>query len=120
MHSYKLPSDHAGIEPWPEFEEEGVEVLEGHPKQSGRIDWGNEEGPMAVGVWECTPGKVRLVKPYSEFCTVTRGRVTITDGEGIQTTFGPGDGFFIAQGELSTWDIHEAFQVTFFFHISES
>ena len=21
---------------------------------------GNAEGPMAVGVWECTPGKVRL------------------------------------------------------------
>ena len=50
-------------------------------------------------------------------CTILKGRVTITDGEGKQTTFGPGDSFFIAQGETSTWDIHEAFQKTFFYHV---
>ena len=118
MQSYKQSSNQSGMEPWLDFEEEGVEILEGHPKQSGRIDWGNAEGPMAVGVWECTPGKVRLVNPFSEYCTVTKGRVTITDGGGEQTTFGPGDSCFIAQGETSTWDVHEAFQKTFFFHIS--
>ena len=75
------------------------------------------EGPMAVGIWECTPGVIRLVNPYSEFCTVTRGRVTVTDGDGNQVTFGPGDSFFIAQGEPSTWNVHEDFQKSFFFHI---
>ena len=119
MESYKQSSNQSAVEPWLEFEEEGVEVLEGRPKQSGRIDWGNADGPLAVGVWECTPGKVRLVNPFSEYCTVTRGSVTVTDGEGQKTTFEPGDSFFIAQGETSTWDIHEAFQKTFFFHIEE-
>jgi len=119
MQSYKWSSEQSGMEPWLDFEEEGCEVLEGNPKQSGRIDWGSAEGPMAVGVWECTPGKVRLVNPFSEFCTVTKGRVTVTDGGGDQTTFGPGDSFFIAQGEPSTWDVHEAFQKSFFFHISD-
>ena len=118
MQEYKQSSDQNGLEPWPDFEEEGVEVLEGSPQQAGRIDWGNIEGPLAAGVWECTPGKVRLVNPFSEYCTVTTGRVTVTDGDGNQTTFGPGDSFFIAQGETSTWDIHEPFQKTFFFHIN--
>ena len=118
MHEYKQSSDQGGLESWPDFEEEGVEVLEGSPQQAGRIDWGNIEGPLAAGVWECTPGKVRLVNPFSEYCTVTAGRVTVTDGDDKQTTFGPGDSFFIAQGETSTWDIHEPFQKTFFFHIN--
>ena len=118
MHSYKISSSQTGMEPWLDFEEEGVEVLEGNPKQSGRIDWGSVEGPMAVGVWECTPGKVRLVNPFSEYCTVTKGRVTVTDADGEQSTYGPGDSFFIAQGEGSTWDVLEDFQKAFFFHIS--
>ena len=62
MHSYKQSSDQIGMEPWLDFEEEGVEVLEGHPKQSGRIDWGNAEGPMAVVV----PEAVRRVRGRSD------------------------------------------------------
>ena len=64
MQEYILSSDQSGLESWPNFEDEGVEVLEGNPQQSGRIDWGNIEGPLAAGVWECTPGKVRLVNPF--------------------------------------------------------
>jgi len=118
MQTYEQSLDQTGLESWPKFEEEGVEVLEGNPQQAGRIDWGNVEGPLAVGVWECSPGKVRLINPFSEYCTVTKGRVTVTDGDGKQTTFGPGDSFFIAQGETSTWEIHEPFQKSFFFHVN--
>ena len=118
MQAYKQSANQSGLEVWPDFVEEGVEILEGKPKQSGRIDWGSIEGPLAAGVWECTPGKVRLVNPFSEYCTVTAGRVTVTDEDNNETTFGPGDSFFIAQGEWSTWDVHEAFQKTFFFHIN--
>jgi uncharacterized cupin superfamily protein len=117
MQIYKQLSNETGLELWPDFEEEGVEVLAGNPKQSGRIDWGNIEGPMAVGIWECTPGKVRLINPFSELCTICQGRVTVIDGDGRQTTFGPGDSFFIAQGETSTWDVHETIQKAFFLYI---
>ena len=41
MQSYKQSSSLTGLESWPEFEEEGVEVLDGNPQQSGRIDWGH-------------------------------------------------------------------------------
>lgn len=51
MHSYKQSLYQEGLEPWPSFEEDGVEVLEGNPQQSGRIDWGNIEGPLGAGVW---------------------------------------------------------------------
>jgi len=57
MHSYKLSSGQSGMEPWLDFEEEGVEVLEGNPKQSGRIDWCDAQGPLAVGF-----GNARLEK----------------------------------------------------------
>lgn len=45
-------------------------------------------------------------------------KVTVTDGEGKQETFGPGDSFFIAEGEASTWEVHETMQKSFFFHIA--
>lgn len=117
MFGYKHSSRQTGLVPWPPFEEEGVEVLEGDLKQSGRVDCGRVEGPMAVGIWDGTPGKVRLTNPFSELCTVRKGCLTVTDSEGEQTTFGPGDSFFIAQGEVSTWDILEGFEKTFFLHI---
>ena len=119
MQSYKQKSIESGLESWPDFEQEDVEVLAGNPQQSGRIDWGNVSGPLAVGVWACTPGTVRLVNPFSEFCTVTQGKVTVTDGAGHANTFEPGDSFFIAQGETSTWEVHEAFEKSFFFHIHD-
>jgi hypothetical protein len=89
MQSYKQSLNQTGLESWPKLEEEGVEVLEGDPQQSGRIDWGNVEGPLAVGVWECTPGKCRLVNPFSEYCTVTKGRhssFTLMPSESLNTT----------------------------------
>ena len=73
---------------------------------------------MAVGTWECTPGKLKLTYPFSELCTILQGRVTVTDGEGKQDTFGPGDSFFVAQGEESTWEVHETVRKSFFLHIA--
>ena len=118
MHGYLIKTEEAGLTPWPPLEDEGVEILEGDPKQSGRVDWGDEAGPMAVGVWECTPGKMRLVNGFSELCTVQRGRVTVTAGDGSSATYGPGDTFFIAEGEASTWEVHETMRKAFFLHIA--
>jgi uncharacterized cupin superfamily protein len=118
MYSYKQSANQTGLELWPDFADEGMEVLEGNPKQSGRIDWGHVDGPLGAGTWSCTPGKFRLIVPFSELSTILRGLVTITDGEGHQETFGPGDSFFIAEGEASTWEIHEPTQKTFFFHVA--
>lgn len=72
---------------------------------------------MAVGISECILGKVRLANPFSELCAIRQGRATVTDGDGKQTTFGPGDSLFIAQSEASTWDVQEAVQKAFFLHI---
>lgn len=118
MHAYKQSATQTGMELWPDLEEEGMEILEGSPKQSGRIDWGNAEGPLAVGTFECTPGKFRVTYPFSELSTILRGRVTITDGKGNQETFGSGDSFFMAQGEDAIWEIHETVRKTFFLHIA--
>ena len=38
MQRYEQSSNETGLELWPDFEDEGVEVLEGNPKQSGRIE----------------------------------------------------------------------------------
>ncbi len=47
----------------------------------------------------------------------TSGNGGFTDGDGEQTMFGPGDSFFVAQGETLTWEIHEAVQKTFLIHV---
>ena len=118
MHTYKLSVDQTGLESWSDLEEDGIEILEGNPKQSGRIDWGSAEGPLTAGTFECTPGKFRVTYPFSELSTILQGRVTVTDGEGKQETFGPGDSFFVVQGEDVTWEIHETVRKTFFLHIA--
>jgi uncharacterized cupin superfamily protein len=118
MHSYKQSANQTGLEVWPDLEEKGIEVLEGNPKPSGRVDWGTAGGPLTAGTFECTPGKFRLTYPFSELSTILRGRLTVTDGEGNQETFGPGDSFFMAQGEDATWEIHETVRKTFFLHIA--
>ena len=62
------------------------------------------------------PGYISLLG----LSTILQGRVTVTDGEGKQETFGPGDSFFVAQGEDVTWEIHETVRKTFFLHIAAS
>jgi uncharacterized cupin superfamily protein len=98
-------SQDAGIEAWHPLDEIGAEILEGDPKQSGRVDYGSLETPLIAGVWECTQGKFKVTYPWNELATILEGKVTITFPDGSEHTFGPGDTHFAQKGDLVTWNI---------------
>ena len=113
--------DQGTLEPWPAFADaDYANVLEGDPKQACRLDFGNLDGQLMSGVWECTPGKMEFVYPFSELCTLLEGKVTVTDSDGRAVTYGPGDSFYIAQGEKVLWEVHERVRKCFFLHVDKS
>ena len=113
--------DQGTLEPWPAFADADYAiVLEGDPKQACRLDFGTLDSQLMSGVWECTPGKMEFVYPFSELCTLLEGKVTVTDSDGRAVTYGPGDSFYIAQGEKVLWEVHERVRKCFFLHINKS
>ena len=118
MEVYRPHAEPPPLEPWPDLEDEGDVVLSGDPSQSGRVDWGDAETGPAAGVWSCTPGRFRSHYTYSELCTILDGEVTIETDDGTSHRFGPGDGFFVPQGETVTWHIHSTITKSFMFYIT--
>jgi len=108
------------LEQWPPFAEAAyANVIDGDPKQSARLDSGTLDDQLMSGIWECTPGKIEFVYPFSELCTLLEGKVTVTDSDGRSVTYGPGDSFYIAQGEKVLWEVHERVRKCFFLHIEK-
>ncbi len=105
MLDFSQSKSQSGIEPWPPLAEIGANVLEGDPKQSGRVDFGSMETPIISGVWECTQGKFQISYPWNEMATILEGSVTITDASGNAVTYNPGDSHFAVKGEKVTWNI---------------
>ena len=67
-----------------------------------------EDGSVATGVWECPPCKVDIDSyPVNEMMTIICGALTMTNGEGVQETFGPGEVVFVSKGSTLTWHITE-------------
>ena len=121
MQDFLQGKEQSSLEQWPPFAEaDYANVIGGDPKQAARLDSGNLEGPLMSGVWECTPGKIEFVYPFSELCTLLEGKVTVTDSDGRSVTYKPGDSFFIAQGEKVLWEVHERVRKCFFLHIEKS
>lgn len=105
MYDFSQSKQQGGLEPWHPLEEIGATILEGEPKQSGRIDYGSLETPIIVGVWECTQGKFSITYPWNELATILEGSTTITDSNGKSVTYNPGDTHFAVKGEAVTWHI---------------
>ena len=67
-----------------------------------------EDGSVATGIWECPPGKVDIDNnPVNEMMTIISGALTITNAEGIEERFGPGEVVFVPIGSKLTWHITE-------------
>lgn len=118
MEGYRVDQEQHGLEPWPNLEDDGDEVLDGRPSQSGRVDWGDVEHGPAAGVWSCTPGSFRSFYTFSELCSILDGAVTIETEDGSTHDFGPGDSFFVPQGETVVWTIHETVTKAFMMYIA--
>ena len=67
-----------------------------------------EDGSVAAGVWECPPCKFDVPSyPVNEMMTIISGALTITNAEGVEETFGPGEVVFASKGSMMTWHITE-------------
>ena len=97
----------------------GGTVLEGDPRISARIDYA--DGRLLAGVFQATPGKLRIVFPFTEHATILNGEVELTDEWGNNARLEAGDSYFIRQGSVILWEVRgQAVQKTFFNRTEES
>ena len=67
-----------------------------------------EDGSVAAGIWECPPCELEIPSyPVNEMMTIISGSVTITNADGVEETFGPGEVVFAQKGSKMTWQITE-------------
>jgi uncharacterized cupin superfamily protein len=90
------------------------EVLRGNPLAPIRLDEGELDSKIRVGVWRCTTGTFHCVETGDELQTVTSGRVRLERVDGSHTTFGAGESFFTRKGERLIWDVLEVVEKVFF------
>ncbi|MFV0515124.1 MAG: cupin domain-containing protein [Jhaorihella sp.] len=62
---------------------------------------------ICCGVWESTPGKIRIVYEEWEYCRILAGRSIITEDGGTPREVGPGDSFMLRPGFSGTWEVIE-------------
>ena len=67
-----------------------------------------EDGSVASGVWECGPCKLDIDSyPVNEMMTIISGALIMTNADGVEETFGPGEVVFVAKGSKMNWHITE-------------
>lgn len=65
-----------------------------------------DDGSVTAGIWECAPCKVEIsAYPVDEMMTIISGSLTITNADGVEETFGPGEVVFASKGAPMTWHI---------------
>ena len=68
----------------------------------------SEDGSDATGIWESPPCKVDIDNyPVNEMMTIISGALILTNSEGVEETFGPGEVVFLKKGSKLTWQITE-------------
>ncbi len=91
----------------------GGTVLDGDPRISARIDYA--AGSLLAGVFQATPGRVRIEFPFTEHATIVDGEVELTDQWGNHARLEAGDSYLITQGSVILWEVRgRAVQKTFF------
>jgi uncharacterized cupin superfamily protein len=93
----------AQLDPWPIPREQ---VIDGDPRASGVILWKSDDGTLANGIWECTPGTFSWVHANETLCLV-EGHVTVTPENGEPFDISPGDIVFFPEGTKTQWHVTE-------------
>jgi uncharacterized cupin superfamily protein len=79
-------------------------LLRGEYKTTTYNHFTGEDGRLYCGIWECTPGKVRIDYTEWEFCHLIEGEVVLTNESGRSWRLGKGDGLIIPPGFKGTWE----------------
>ena len=96
----------AGPEPQ-HYLPEADRILEGDPAQSLSNMFSSADGRFNCGVWECKPGKWRVVFSESEFVHLLAGVMVVAGDDGSERTFRAGDAFVCPAGFTGTWHVIE-------------
>jgi uncharacterized cupin superfamily protein len=92
-----------------------VDILDGNPQQKGIVLYREPSRRVSYGIWEVTPGKLRVeFGPMTEQTQCLWGRVTMTDlTTGAETQVGPGTRVIVAVGTIMTLEIHETYRCVY-------
>ena len=77
-------------------------VISGFPRFT---TWSIEDRDgLFCGIWESTPGKVKVAYEEWEFCHFIEGKAVLTNEDGKSWTVKKGDAFIIPAGFKGTWE----------------
>lgn len=80
-------------------------ILAGDPVQTAWNLFTSADGRFNSGIWECQPGKWRVVFSESEFCQILGGELIVTGDDGSVATYHAGDAFVSPAGFTGTWEV---------------
>ncbi|MCZ7472695.1 MULTISPECIES: cupin domain-containing protein [Rhizobium/Agrobacterium group] len=70
---------------------------------------------VRAGIWEGETGPFAIKShPYDEYCTITAGELLVTDANGNEQVFGPGDSFALPKGFVGVWDVRKRLRKNYF------
>lgn len=82
-------------------------IVAGDPAQRAWNLYSSADGRFHAGIWECQPGKWRVIFTEHEFCHILAGRIVVSGDDGSQHTYGPGDAFVSPSGFTGHWEVLE-------------
>ena len=88
-----------------EYQPAAERILSGAPLQRAWELYASADGRFSSGIWECAPGKWRVVFDEQEFCHLLAGEIVITSDEGVVQHVKAGDAFVTPAGFTGTWDV---------------
>jgi uncharacterized cupin superfamily protein len=100
-----LPHFSAPLPPAEEYLPPAERILAGSPVQRAWELFVSEDQRFSCGVWECAPGKWRVVFDENEFCHLLAGEILITADDGQQRRVRAGEAFVTPAGFTGTWEV---------------
>lgn len=82
-------------------------LLAGEYKTRTYNQYEGEDGRLFCGIWESTPGKVKVSYDEWEFCHFISGVAVLTNDKGQSWKLRAGDAFIIPPGFAGIWETLE-------------
>jgi uncharacterized protein len=97
------------------FPIEADQIIDGDPQARAKLLWKSDDGTLASGIWECTPGSFRWTHANETACVV-EGKATITPEGAEPFTLAAGDVVFFPEGMRTEWKIEQTLRKAFNLH----
>jgi uncharacterized protein len=97
--------EHSGTEERLEIDPSRLAPGSPVPEQFVRNGYTDATGRFFGGLWRSSVGAWRVSYTENELCTLTAGRVRVSDDAGRSWTFVPGDTFVMPAGFEGLWEV---------------